>query len=186
MTTLSSFLNRIIFLFIVSIGTAQFLHAQTPQLPLTDWTRIYWPAKWIVHPTAPAKQYGVFHFRKVIDLPQTPTRFVVHISAVIRAKLLLQGGRDLVRLEHAVSAFRHQHVLHDRKMRRERLSVAVTNEHRTIFEEAVGLADLNVVPGKEGEKRRLKALTTGRGRGFQEQRRFSGRQELGSHRCNLP
>ena len=91
MATLSSFLNRIVFLFIVSSGTTQLIHAQTPPSSLTDWTRTYWPAKWIVHPTAPAKQYGVFHFRKVIDLPQVPTRFVVHVSADNRYRLFVNG-----------------------------------------------------------------------------------------------
>ena len=57
----------------------------------TDWTNSYWPARWILHPTAPAKQYGVFHFRKAIDLPQKPTRFVVHVSADNRYRLFVNG-----------------------------------------------------------------------------------------------
>ena len=61
--------------------------AQTP----TDWTSTYWPARWIMHPTAPARQYGIFHVRKAIDLPQKPTRFVVHVSADNRYRLFVNG-----------------------------------------------------------------------------------------------
>ncbi len=57
----------------------------------TDWTTQYWPARWILHPTAPARQYGIFHFRKAIDLPQKPTRFVVHVSADNRYRLFVNG-----------------------------------------------------------------------------------------------
>lgn len=60
--------------------------AQTP-----DWTNRYWPARWILHPTAPAKQYGVFHFRKTIALPAKPARFVVHVSGDNRYRLFVNG-----------------------------------------------------------------------------------------------
>lgn len=57
----------------------------------TDWTTQYWPARWILHPTAPARQYGVYHVRKAIDLPQKPARFVVHVSADNRYRLFVNG-----------------------------------------------------------------------------------------------
>ena len=63
------------------------LEAQTP----TNWTTQYWPARWLVHPTAPTRQYGIFHFRKVIDLAQKPARFVVHVSADNRYRLFVNG-----------------------------------------------------------------------------------------------
>ena len=61
------------------------------QTSSTDWTNAYWPARWILHPTAPARQYGIFHVRKPIDLPQKPTRFVVHVSADNRYRLFVNG-----------------------------------------------------------------------------------------------
>ncbi|QMW03426.1 alpha-L-rhamnosidase-related protein [Spirosoma foliorum] len=70
-------------LFIKSAGFAQ---APTP-----DWTNQYWPARWIVHPTAPTRQYGIYHFRKAIDLAQKPTRFVIHLSADNRYRLFVNG-----------------------------------------------------------------------------------------------
>ncbi len=51
----------------------------------------YWPARWLVHPTAPARQYGIYHFRKTIILAQKPTRFVVHVSGDNRYRLFVNG-----------------------------------------------------------------------------------------------
>jgi alpha-L-rhamnosidase len=40
-----------------------------------------WTAQWISLPGLPARAPAVVHFRKVLDLPAKPTRFVVHVSA---------------------------------------------------------------------------------------------------------
>ncbi len=50
-----------------------------------------WPASWIAHPTAPACEYGVFHFRKSFDLVARPGRFVFHVSADNRYRLFVNG-----------------------------------------------------------------------------------------------
>jgi alpha-L-rhamnosidase len=50
-----------------------------------------WPAKWITHPTASTKDYGVFHFRKKIVLPQKPASFIIHVSADNRYRLFVNG-----------------------------------------------------------------------------------------------
>jgi hypothetical protein len=55
------------------------------------WTSQYWPSRWILHPTAPARQYGIFHFRKAIELAQKPAHFVVHVSADNRYRLFVNG-----------------------------------------------------------------------------------------------
>ncbi len=75
-------LLRLLLFLLVSTSTL----AQTP-----DWTNRYWPARWILHPAGPAKQYGVFHFRKTITLPAKPTRFVVHVSGDNRYRLFVNG-----------------------------------------------------------------------------------------------
>ncbi len=40
-----------------------------------------WSAQWITHPDAPQRDAVVLRFRKVIDLPQKPAHFIVHVSA---------------------------------------------------------------------------------------------------------
>lgn len=65
--------------------------AQTPVAAPNRWTKTFWEAKWICHPTAPARQYGVYHFRKLVELVQKPTRFVVHVSADNRYRLFVNG-----------------------------------------------------------------------------------------------
>ena len=52
-----------------------------------------WTASWITHPTAPLRDPGVFHFRKLLELKNHPTRFVVHVSADNRFILFVNGQR---------------------------------------------------------------------------------------------
>ncbi|GAB4038805.1 family 78 glycoside hydrolase catalytic domain [Spirosoma gilvum] len=78
-------------LFFVSVVAV----AQTPSTP-SPWTSQYWSARWIVHgtgqpPTTSARQYGIYHFRKAIDLAQKPARFVVHVSADNRYRFFVNG-----------------------------------------------------------------------------------------------
>ncbi|WP_460950118.1 family 78 glycoside hydrolase catalytic domain [Spirosoma daeguense] len=71
-------------------GSFSVSFGQTPAEP-SKWMTQYWPARWIVHPTAPARQYGIYHFRKAIDLMQKPAHFVVHVSADNRYRLFVNG-----------------------------------------------------------------------------------------------
>ena len=50
-----------------------------------------WPAWWIAHPTAPASDYGVYHFRKTFDLADRPAHFVIHVSEDNRYRLFVNG-----------------------------------------------------------------------------------------------
>lgn len=50
-----------------------------------------WPAHWITAPTAPHNEYGVYLFRKSIELTVAPQRFVVHVSADARYRLWVNG-----------------------------------------------------------------------------------------------
>ena len=54
-------------------------------------TRKAWPAQWIAAPDTPPRETGVFHFRKTLDLPAKPPRFVVHVSADNRYILFVNG-----------------------------------------------------------------------------------------------
>jgi alpha-L-rhamnosidase len=52
-----------------------------------------WTANWITHPTAPLRDPGVYHFRKILELKTRPTRFVVRVSADNRFILFVNGQR---------------------------------------------------------------------------------------------
>ena len=46
-----------------------------------------WPAKWISVPGADALGYGVYYFRKNVDLAAVPARYLVHVTGDNRYKL---------------------------------------------------------------------------------------------------
>src|ERR1039458_1288638 len=50
-----------------------------------------WPAQWIAAPATPPFDYGVYHFRKTLELPAAPSRFLVHVSADNRYRLFVNG-----------------------------------------------------------------------------------------------
>ena len=52
-----------------------------------------WNAKWIVAPGTNPFAYGVYHFRKTLDLTERPQRFVVHVTADNRYQLWVNGVR---------------------------------------------------------------------------------------------
>lgn len=64
------------------------------QLPTPIAPRIldnFWKARWVVCPGESPKQYGVYHFRKTIELKTVPGSFVVHVSADNRYRLFVNG-----------------------------------------------------------------------------------------------
>lgn len=50
-----------------------------------------WKAQWIAHPTESIIDYGVFNFRKSVDLKEVPKEFIIHISADNRYRLFVNG-----------------------------------------------------------------------------------------------
>jgi hypothetical protein len=52
-----------------------------------------WEAQWIVAPGTDPFGFGVYHFRKVLDLAERPARFVVHVTADNRYQLWVNGVR---------------------------------------------------------------------------------------------
>jgi len=46
-----------------------------------------WTASWVTVPDAPARDYGLYYFRKKLTLQEKPSQFVVHVSADNRYKL---------------------------------------------------------------------------------------------------
>jgi alpha-L-rhamnosidase len=51
----------------------------------------FWNAHWIGSSSGPQTAYGVFHFRRVLDLPEKPGHFVVKVSADNRYRLFVNG-----------------------------------------------------------------------------------------------
>ena len=50
-----------------------------------------WNARWISVPDGMPNEYGVYHFRKKIQLTSVPETFIVHVSADNRYKLYING-----------------------------------------------------------------------------------------------
>ena len=50
-----------------------------------------WRAWWIATPDTQQDSYGVYHFRKTIELDNAPQKFIVHVSADNRYKLFVNG-----------------------------------------------------------------------------------------------
>ena len=50
-----------------------------------------WNAHWISCPGVAEKAYGVYHFRKTIDLVKVPSKFIIHVSADNRYQLFVNG-----------------------------------------------------------------------------------------------
>lgn len=62
------------------------LFAANPDLLTKEWS-----AKWITAQGAPPFDFGVYHFRRTIELPARPVHFVVHVSADNRYELYVNG-----------------------------------------------------------------------------------------------
>jgi hypothetical protein len=67
--------------------------AALPLLRAQDDLRRIWTARWIAVPGAPLHEYGVYHFRRTLDLPAKPQRFLVHASGDNRYQLFVNGRR---------------------------------------------------------------------------------------------
>ncbi len=73
------------------LAAAGFLPARAAE-PVPGWLlHDEWPARWIAAPEAPANEFGVYLFRKRLDLPARPTTFVVHVTADARYRLFVNG-----------------------------------------------------------------------------------------------
>ncbi len=55
------------------------------------WLNQPWAARWITHPDAPKNEFGVYLFRKEIELEAAPAKFVVHVTADARYRLFVNG-----------------------------------------------------------------------------------------------
>src|SRR5688572_6220820 len=83
MKRLSEFLMLLIF-------CATFLEAATQNIDPAILQK-QWTASWIAVPEEGANSYGVYVFRKSIELLNKPVSFVIHVSADNRYKLYVNG-----------------------------------------------------------------------------------------------
>jgi len=84
--------NLLVLLFIISLNAYTQVHLPAYQAHLIN-PDLYktWSAQWITAPDVDPTQYGVYHFRKTIELDSVPSQFVVHLSADNRYKLYVNG-----------------------------------------------------------------------------------------------
>ena len=83
------FLRCLAGLFVLSQAV---LTSAAQNLPLNpDLLTKEWTAQWLTHPTAPERDYGVYHFRRSFDLPGKPASFIVHVTADNRYRLFVNG-----------------------------------------------------------------------------------------------
>jgi alpha-L-rhamnosidase len=68
--------------------------AASPQTPASLLGSL-WSANWIACPRAPQREFGVYFFRKTINLPTVPNHFVIHASGDNRYQLYVNGDRVL-------------------------------------------------------------------------------------------
>jgi hypothetical protein len=59
--------------------------------PAPHITERNWDADWIAPASEPAREYGVYHFRKHFELSEAPDKFVIHISADNEYRLFING-----------------------------------------------------------------------------------------------
>lgn len=50
-----------------------------------------WDVRWIHQPESDLNAYGVYHFRKTVELNTVPDQYIVHVSADNRYKLFING-----------------------------------------------------------------------------------------------
>ncbi len=50
-----------------------------------------WNAQWVSCPGVPLRAYGVYHFRKTLELQEKPAHFIIHVSADNRYILYVNG-----------------------------------------------------------------------------------------------
>lgn len=84
--------RTIVFFLFLSILSflPQTLHAQ--ELPPESIThKGSWNASWVSCPGTAVREYGVYHFRKTVNIPNPGSNFIVHVSADNRYRLFVNG-----------------------------------------------------------------------------------------------
>ncbi|MBK0380597.1 alpha-L-rhamnosidase-related protein [Mucilaginibacter segetis] len=78
-----------IFFVISCLGISNTGYAQSYSAPNNERP---WNAQWITTQSDTGTNYGIFYFRKSVELAKKPTSFIVHVSADNRYKLYVNGA----------------------------------------------------------------------------------------------
>lgn len=78
-------------IFSVLLALCSFLLTQTSYAQSVTSVNRPWNANWIAAQNDPGNEYGVYYFRKNIDLADKPASFIIHVSADNRYKLYVNG-----------------------------------------------------------------------------------------------
>ena len=84
-------MNKAEAIFILALVLTSFLGMAQVKGPELSGATNSWTASWIAPPNAPENEYGIYHFRKQMDLQSVPSSFIVHVSADNRYKLFVNG-----------------------------------------------------------------------------------------------
>ena len=82
-------------LFVILLAAAFPAAVSNSQTASPDLLTPSWTANWIAHPDGPAREFGLFHFRKAFTLVAAPQHFVIHASGDNRYELFVNGQRVL-------------------------------------------------------------------------------------------
>jgi len=82
-------------LFVILLAAAFPAAVSYSQTAIPDSLSQTWTANWIAHPDGPAREFGLFHFRKTFVLTAAPQHFVIHASGDNRYELFVNGQRVL-------------------------------------------------------------------------------------------
>lgn len=83
----------VIFLVMIVAGLSVFSQENPAGTNSGDWMDMKhaWKAWWISYPSVSGYDYGLFHYRKDIQLSEQPDHFIIHISADNRYRLFVNG-----------------------------------------------------------------------------------------------
>jgi len=98
--------NKLFSLFLIISLSANFQMAY-PQQAIPDLIHTTWKAHWIISEGASEKAYGIYLFRKSLDLPEKPGKFIVYVSADNRYKFYV--NEVLVSIGPARGDITHYH-----------------------------------------------------------------------------
>ncbi|MDB5123176.1 MAG: Bacterial alpha-L-rhamnosidase [Mucilaginibacter sp.] len=79
------------FLFLLAIANLLYIQSGRSQSKSTQTDNRPWNTNWIAAPNDGGTGYGVYYFRKSIDLAAKPASFIIHVSADNRYKLYVNG-----------------------------------------------------------------------------------------------
>ena len=79
------------FLVLLLIAQSSYIQSAYSQSPAAQTENRPWNANWIAAPNDDGNAYGVYYFRKSIDVSVKPSAFIIHVSADNRYKLFVNG-----------------------------------------------------------------------------------------------